>query len=136
LNTDGTGFKTLYNFTSLINGTDSSGGEILTNSDGAGPMTGLILSGNTLYGTTLHGGAAGSGTIFSISLPPQLTITPVGPNVILAWPTNTTGYSLQTTSNLLSPAWTTNLPVPSLVNEQYVVTNAISGTPQFFRLIQ
>jgi uncharacterized repeat protein (TIGR03803 family) len=34
--------------------------------DGAGPEAGLILSGNTLYGTTGYGGANGDGTVFSV----------------------------------------------------------------------
>src|SRR5277367_5105058 len=34
--------------------------------DGAGPQAGLILSGNTLYGTTGYGGANGDGTVFSV----------------------------------------------------------------------
>jgi uncharacterized repeat protein (TIGR03803 family) len=36
------------------------------NSDGATPQAGLILSGNTLYGTTTSGGLAGRGTVFSL----------------------------------------------------------------------
>lgn len=38
-----------------------------TNSDGAQPNAGLVLSGNTLYGTTSFGGSADSGTIFSMN---------------------------------------------------------------------
>jgi uncharacterized repeat protein (TIGR03803 family) len=45
VNTDGTGFATLYSFT---NG-----------SDGANPQAGLILSGTTLYGTAQYGGTNG-----------------------------------------------------------------------------
>jgi uncharacterized repeat protein (TIGR03803 family) len=52
LNTDGSGFTNLYNF---------SGG------DGAYPYAGLIVSGNTLYGTTLKGGSAGGGTAFAVN---------------------------------------------------------------------
>ncbi len=37
------------------------------NSDGAGPLGGLILSGNTLYGTASAGGASGKGTVFSVN---------------------------------------------------------------------
>ena len=44
LNTDGTGFTNLHNFSPY---SGSNG----TNSDGAFPYAGLILSGNTLYGT-------------------------------------------------------------------------------------
>jgi uncharacterized repeat protein (TIGR03803 family) len=36
-------------------------------SDGATPYAGLILSGNTLYGTTLSGGGSGIGTVFALS---------------------------------------------------------------------
>jgi uncharacterized repeat protein (TIGR03803 family) len=56
VNTDGSGFTNLYSFT---------GG-----SDGANPIAGLILSSNTLYGTTQLGGGSGNGTVFSLPLPP------------------------------------------------------------------
>lgn len=52
VNTDGTGFTNLYNFT---------GG-----SDGANPEAGLILSGSTLYGTTRNRGNMGYGTVFQV----------------------------------------------------------------------
>jgi len=141
INTDGTGFKTLYNFTALISYTNGFGGVIQTNSDGASPTGGLILSGNTLYGTTFEGGIEGNGTVFRISFSPQLTIAREGENVVLSWPTNYaglnyTGLTLQSTTNLKSPVWTTNPPAPVVVNGQYTVTNPISGTQQFFRLSQ
>jgi len=60
LNTNGTGFTSLYNFT-------GSSGSPSTNSDGAEPYANLILSGNTLYGTTEEGGSAGGGTVFKIN---------------------------------------------------------------------
>jgi len=50
VNTDGTGFTNLYSFT-------ASPGPLYTNADGANPYAGLILSGNTLYGTA-HGGGS------------------------------------------------------------------------------
>jgi uncharacterized repeat protein (TIGR03803 family) len=128
VNTDGTGFTNLYNF----NGSR----------DGANPYGGLILSGNTLYGTAYGGGSSGYGTVFSLSFRPQLTILPSETNSILTWPTNYagfdyTGYTLQSTTNLVSPAvWTTNSSAPVVVNGQNVVTNSITGSQQFYRLIQ
>jgi uncharacterized repeat protein (TIGR03803 family) len=59
-NTDGTGFTNLYCFSAL----DFS---YYTNSDGALPMGGLVLSGNNLYGTTWTGGRSGNGTVFTVS---------------------------------------------------------------------
>jgi hypothetical protein len=69
--------------------------------------------------------------------PPQLTIIPSVANVILRWPTNAAGFTLQSTTNLVSPAvWNTVSPVPVVVNGQNAVTNPISGAQQFYRLIQ
>jgi uncharacterized repeat protein (TIGR03803 family) len=133
INTDGTGFTNLYGF-SAVDQTYS------TNSDGAIPNGDLILSGNTLYGTAVGGGSSGKGTVFSLSLgsvsAPQLTIIPSGANVILTWPTNATGYALQFTTNLVSPAFWTNVSSgPVVVNGQNAVTNPVIGSQQFFRLI-
>jgi len=94
VNTDGTGFTTLYDF---------SGG-----SDGALPAYGLILSGDTLYGTAMEGGSAGWGTVFGLGLQPastpqgslQVTIAPSGAvNAGAGWqvdngPTNASGATI------------------------------------------
>jgi len=131
LKSDGTGFTVLYHFTS----TAAPGS--LSNSDGAHPLTGLNLSSSTLYGTALVGGSYGNGTVFSLLLPtPQLTITSATGNIILTWPTNFSGFTPQSTTNLASTVWTTNLQPPVVVNGQYEVTNPISGAQQFFRLSQ
>ena len=139
VNRDGTQFVTLYSFTatSLASGYFANG----TNSDGANPRAGVVLSEHTLYGTTLHGGRSGKGTVFSLSFTPQLTIFPSVTNFVLAWPTNYggfdyTGYNLQFTTNLDSEVWSTNLGSRVVVNGQNTVTNRISGTQQFFRLSQ
>lgn len=53
VNTNGTDFTNLY----VFGGTN----------DGAHPQAGLILSSNTLYGTTSSGGAWNNGTVFAVS---------------------------------------------------------------------
>jgi uncharacterized repeat protein (TIGR03803 family) len=53
IKTDGTGFTNLYSFPSWI--------------DGDCPVGGVILSGNTLYGTTYSGGTANRGTVFAVN---------------------------------------------------------------------
>lgn len=100
LSTNGTGFRTLHTFT---------GG-----ADGSFP-TGLALSANTLYGTAQHGGSFGGGTVFSISLPPRLTITPSADNIILTWPTNATGSALEFTTTCLPQFGLPIFPHPSLL---------------------
>src|SRR5260221_719934 len=63
VNTDGTGFTNLHSFTAS-SGTDYAN---CTNSDGSHPYAGLVLSGNTLYGTTSGGGSSGDGTVFGVN---------------------------------------------------------------------
>jgi uncharacterized repeat protein (TIGR03803 family) len=53
INTDGTGYQILHNFTN--------------SPDGSSPTASLLLDGNILYGTTQEGGSSGSGTIFTIN---------------------------------------------------------------------
>jgi uncharacterized repeat protein (TIGR03803 family) len=60
VSTNGSGFAVLRNFSLL----DSNTG---TNADGALPCGGLIVSGNTLYGTASAGGAGGAGVVFSMA---------------------------------------------------------------------
>jgi hypothetical protein len=66
--------------------------------------------------------------------PPTLSIVASGTNVIISWPSSTdSGYGLQSTTNLVSPAWIT-AGTPATVGSQYVVTNALNLQAQFYRL--
>jgi uncharacterized repeat protein (TIGR03803 family) len=128
LNTDGTGFTTLHNFTGGTGGSE--------------PYAAVILSGNTLYGTTEYGGSLDEGTVFSLSLWPQLAITPsaISPGgMILTWPATLdyAGYTLQSTASLIPPVvWVTNSAAPVVLNGQLTVTNPITGAQQFYRLVR
>jgi uncharacterized repeat protein (TIGR03803 family) len=51
-------FTNIYAFSATSNG---------TNSDGYSPQAGLLLAGDTLFGVTWGGGAAGKGTIFRVN---------------------------------------------------------------------
>jgi uncharacterized repeat protein (TIGR03803 family) len=53
VNTDGTAYQVLHNFTD--------------EPDGAHPLAGLVLSGNTLYGATAQGGSNGFGSLFALN---------------------------------------------------------------------
>ncbi len=79
MNTNGSSFSVLHDFTQLDSGTG-------TNVDGAVPWGGLVLSGDTLYGTASAGGAGSSGVVFALntnggnftvlhSFPPMDTLT-------------------------------------------------------------
>lgn len=60
LSTNGSVFSVLHDFSAP----DTVAG---TNTDGALPAAGLILGGDTLYGTAADGGAGGTGVIFSVN---------------------------------------------------------------------
>jgi len=60
VSTSGTGFTNIHSLTATDNNTG-------TNIDGAHPYSGLILSGNALYGTALDGGNSRYGTVFALN---------------------------------------------------------------------
>jgi uncharacterized repeat protein (TIGR03803 family) len=125
VSTDGTSFTNLYSFTGGV--------------DGAQPQAGLILAGEILYGTTSTGGSSADGTVFGVSLSGGaangLTINPLGPNVVLTWPTNATGLTLQFATSLVPTViWAVVSPGPTVVNGQNTITNPIAGSQKFYRL--
>ncbi|EEF58820.1 choice-of-anchor tandem repeat GloVer-containing protein [Pedosphaera parvula] len=125
VNTDGSGFKVLHNFNSVLNN---------TNDDGALPVSAIMAS-NTLYIVAHAGGAGGSGTVVSLFLPPPLNISFSGANAVLTWPTNADGFALQGATNLSSAAaWTPVAPIPVNNDGQFTVTNPPSSGQMFFRL--
>jgi uncharacterized repeat protein (TIGR03803 family) len=118
IDTDGTGFTNLYNFTLLS--------PAYTNSDGALPDAALVLSGDTLYGTAAAGGIYGNGTVFAVSLGPiLLNIQTSGSNMILTW--GNPAFSLQTAPT--ASGIYTNMP-----GAASPYTNTITGSQMFFRL--
>ena len=125
MNTDGSGFKVLYNFSNLLN---------LTNADGAVPVS-VILSSNILYGVAHTGGSGGSGALFSLFVPPPLSLNLSGGNAVLAWPTNADGFTLQSTTDLTAAsAWTPVATPPANANGQFVITNDLANGQMFYRL--
>jgi hypothetical protein len=90
------------------------------------------ISVTTPYGT------AQSGSSFTVlgSVNPRMAIFRVGTNIVLAWPTNYTGFTLESSTNLNQPVWNSVSPGPVIVNGQNVVTNAFSGPQKFYRLSQ
>jgi hypothetical protein len=116
---------------------------VAINADGTSPTTLFVedegdvpgdvaVSGNALY--WIFGGE-----IRSLSMAPQLRLHPSGQSLVVSWPTNYagfdyTGYALESITNLGSPVWTSNLPVPAMVNGQKAVNVPVTGKQQFFRL--
>jgi PKD repeat protein len=78
----------------------------------------------------------GSGVQVSGSSP-LLSATLSNGALVLSWPTNASGYTLQSSTNLIPPVSWMNVTSPTvIVNGQNVVTNAVTGPEMFFRLEQ
>jgi uncharacterized repeat protein (TIGR03803 family) len=132
IGTNGTAFTTIHN---LAAGTGAF--PVVTNSDGAFIYGSLILSGNDLLGVASSGGGSADGTIFTVTLPapPMLAATVADGSFVVTWPTNISGFTLQSSAAPDSlTGWTAVSPDPVVVNGQYTSTNAISGVQRFFRL--
>ncbi len=81
INTNGSAYAVFHTFVQPT-GT-------FTNVDGTTPEGDLMISGNTLYGTTQQGGSAGFGTLFSITLPrPGITAFSLAGNSLTLNATN------------------------------------------------
>jgi hypothetical protein len=65
---------------------------------------------------------------------PKLGAARQGGSLVLLWPTNAVGFTLQYATNLPSTNWNTVVPSPVIVNGQYMVSNVTSGMAKFFRL--
>ncbi|MGH7972335.1 MAG: choice-of-anchor tandem repeat GloVer-containing protein, partial [Limisphaerales bacterium] len=110
INTDGSAFANLHNFAG--------------DGDGANPATELVLSDNTLYGTTTAGGLSGFGTIFALTLPiPPAALTISVPEQLpnhqfqmLVNGSAGQTYTVQMSTNIALSNW---MPI--------LVTNATSG---------
>ncbi len=72
----------------------------------------------------------------SVTLP-MLSLALSGGSIIITWPTNFNGFTLQSASNLISSVtWSNVSPSPSIVNGQYTVTNGLTGARKFYRLMK
>ena len=65
---------------------------------------------------------------------PLLSIASLGTNVLISWPTNNSGYTLEFTSTLNTPAWTNAVGMPVINGNQFIVTNNAVATNTFYRL--
>jgi hypothetical protein len=77
-----------------------------------------------------------SSDLLNFVLPPplELKILPSDGYVILTWPTNPPGFSLEYTTNLASAIWSTDSVPPILANGVYGTTEPITNAQMFFRL--
>ena len=70
------------------------------------------------------------------NLPQLLSIARAANRVVLSWPTNAAGFTLQCSTNLTTPNWVALTNPITIVNGQYMFTNDLASRSKFFRLAQ
>ena len=136
VNTSGEGFTVLHHFTTTF----YSGwpNYSYTNTDGSTPKAGLVLSGNTLYGTASAGGSSGNGTVFRIVLPlpaqPQITLQPQSQTVSCGSNAN---FTMTATGGApLAYQWRkNNSPIPGATTNSYSVTPLACQVPDNYSVV-
>ncbi len=124
----------LYDISNLAQPVLLSRGNFPTNHQSNGNSFGqVVVSSNRVFALNANNGLVG----FEIVAPPlKLSIQLSGSNVILSWPSSAVGFVLQKTTSLSSPNWgTVNQPVQQQ-DGKFVVTDPISGTTAFYRLMK
>jgi hypothetical protein len=102
---------------------------------GLNPPLTLVVWGGSGSGVDVPAGTDTANNFFA-GMVPQMAVVLSGGNVLLTWPTNTAGYTLQSTTNLSSGGWNPVSPSPIGLNGQNTVTNVISSPQMFYRLSQ
>ena len=118
---------------------DNYSGEVTGSTDDpspaiASPVTsgGQVLSGVTAIAGGINHTVA---LIGGVQLLPSLNARPNGNELILSWPTNTVGFTLQSTLDLTPPVtWLDSTSVPAVSGDHFTLTNTTSGGPRFYRL--
>lgn len=67
---------------------------------------------------------------------PRLSWAKQGASLVITWPTNTMGFSLQWAPRLGAAPWAVSEPLPTIVSGRYTVTNSAIDLPRFYRLMR
>lgn len=109
--------------------------------DGQNPIAALIQGpGGNLYGTTYLGGAAGSGALFRLTLPPPAapvfqSITNSAGTISLTWSALWGAqYQLQYNDDLSSMNWVNLGPLTSTTNSSLTMFDAATAPQRFYRV--
>ena len=94
-----------------------------------------VIAGNRVFSLDGNNGIAAFNIIAPVTPRPPLNIARSGAAVLLSWPTNHSGFTLQASPSVAAPITWTNVSAGTIVGDQYVVTNALD-TASFFRLIK
>ena len=102
----------------------------------------LCLNLKEAMATVFVNGIPSTASLLEISAPvatsqPVLVMEKSAPaSVRLHWPTNVSGFTLQSNTNLATTNWTTVSPLPGPTGTNIVLTNLPAGDQRFYRLFK
>jgi uncharacterized repeat protein (TIGR03803 family) len=106
--------------------------------DGSQPSTGMVQGGDgSFYGTTHSGGQGGAGTVFRLTIVPEIqAVTLKNSTLSLTWSTEAGGkYQLQYNSDLSSTNWASLGNAVIATGSTLDITDSVTNGPQrFYRL--
>ncbi|MCU0783469.1 MAG: hypothetical protein MUF81_05355 [Verrucomicrobia bacterium] len=117
-----------------VNGTSPVTGQGQFNAGGSISDYTLSVLHQPLLQSRAIGYSAALYTLFWERTHPPLSILLTGGNVVVSWPTNAIGFTLESTTNMPAARWASNSTPPAIVSGYYAVSNAISGGARFYRL--
>jgi probable HAF family extracellular repeat protein len=95
---------------------------------------GISSDGKTIVGWGINPSGQTEGWMANLARP-SISMTRSGHDVILSWPTNAAGFTLQSATNLAPLVnWTDSTNDPKIVGAAFTVTNMVSANSQFYRL--
>ena len=99
------------------------------------PLVGGQLTNTTVVASAVADPLKGNNTVSVKTIVSGMSFVRSGNSLLISWPSDATGYTLQYTTNLASPIlWQTVTPAPSVVSGMNYVTNTIGAGNRFFRL--
>src|SRR5207247_7277982 len=102
----------------------------------ANAASGVTSTGFTANWSSTSGNSSTITVTTSLSAPPTLGRARQGGNLVLAWPTNFSGFTLEFAIDLPASSWTSNPASPAIANGHFVVTNPISDGGKSYGLKQ
>jgi hypothetical protein len=88
-----------------------------------------------LDGILVDGPTTGETYYFAAKIDgPALTVQSVGGQLVISWPTNAVGLSLESSLVISGGNWSPVTNAPAVVGDQFAITNDISAGSRFYRL--
>ena len=99
------------------------------------PLVGGQLTNTTVVASAVTDPLKGNNSVSVKTIVSGMSFVRSGNTLLISWPSDATGYTLQYATNLASPIfWQAESPAPSVVSGMNYVTNTIGAGNRFFRL--